>query len=261
MKHSILVTFISGLILFSSHAFAQFNKNQVIAHRGAWDDEIPQNSLASLNKAIELQCFGSEFDVHLTKDDVLVVCHDFDFYGIDIESSTYEELLQKQHPNGEKIPTAREYILEGLKQKGRKKTKLIFELKTSRVSEERKMKSAELAVNLVKELKAEKMVEYIAFDFDISKKIMEVDTKAKVSYLNGDLTPEEAKEEGFFGLDYHHNVYKKNPTWIKKAHELGLAINVWTVNSVEDMQYFLNQNVEYITTDQPVRLFELINKK
>lgn len=261
MKQSTLVTFVCSLLLISSHAFAQFNKNQVIAHRGAWDDAIPQNSLASLNKAIDLNCFGSEFDVHLTKDDVLVVCHDFDFYGIEIEESTYEELLQKQHPNGEKIPTAKEYILEGLKQKGKKKTKLIYELKASRVSKERTLKAAELAVKLVKELNAEKITEYIVFNYDAGKKLMELDPKAKVSYLNGDLTPEQAKEDGFFGLDYHRDVYKKNPTWIQKAHDLGLAINVWTVNSTEDMQYFLDQNVEYITTDQPGRLFELLNKK
>lgn len=260
MKKSTLATFVCGLLLVSSHVFAQFNKNQVIAHRGAWDDTIPQNSLASLNKAIELNCFGSEFDVHLTKDDVLVVCHDHDFYGIEIEESTYEELLKKQHPNGEKIPTAKEYILEGLKQKGRNKTKLIYELKTSKISEERTLVAAELSVKLVEELKAEKMIEYIVFSYDAGKKLMQLDPKAKVSYLNGDLTPEQAKKEGFFGLDYNQNVYKKNPTWIQKAHELGLAVNVWTVNSAEDMQLFLNQNVEYITTDKPGRLFDLIGK-
>lgn len=260
MKQFTLFTFVCGLLLVSSHALAQFNKNQVIAHRGGWDDQIPQNSLASLNKAIDLNCFGSEFDVHLTKDDVLVVCHDHDFYGIEIEESTYEELLQKEHPNGEKIPTAREYILEGLKQKGRKKTKLIYELKTSRISTERTLKAAELTVALVKELNAEKMIEYIVFSHDAGKKLIELDPKAKVSYLNGDLTPAEAHAAGYFGLDYNHKVYKTNPSWIKEAHDLGLAINVWTVNTVEDMQFFLDQDVEYITTDQPSRLFNLIGK-
>ncbi|MDR0724441.1 MAG: glycerophosphodiester phosphodiesterase, partial [Prevotellaceae bacterium] len=33
--------------------------------------------------------------------------------------------------------------------------------------------------------------------------------------------------------------------------ELGLSLNVWTVNSSEAMDLFLNRNVDYITTDEP----------
>src|SRR5690606_18575597 len=159
-----------GLILISNLGLAQSNKNQVIAHRGAWKtDNLPQNSIASLIRAGELKCYGSEFDVHLTKDDVLVVCHDHDFYGMDIEKSTYQELLQKKHPNGESIPTAKEYLLAGKKHKG---TKLIYELKASRISKERTLKAAELAVNLVRDMGVSKLVEYIYFDYDALKKIL-----------------------------------------------------------------------------------------
>ena len=43
-----------------------WNKNQVIAHRGAWKkNKFPENSIASLNEAIRLKCFGSEFDVYI----------------------------------------------------------------------------------------------------------------------------------------------------------------------------------------------------
>jgi|SRR5690606_8414661 Glycerophosphoryl diester phosphodiesterase len=240
-------------------ASGQFTENQVIAHRGAWKVEgLPQNSLASLNRAVALGCAGSEFDVHLTKDGVLVVNHDPDFYDMDIATSTYEELLAKKHPNGESIPTAEAYLLEGMKQK---KTKLIFELKTSKLGKERTLHSADLAVQLVKKLGAEKWVEYIAFDYDACKRIIEQDSDAKVYYLNGDVTPEQAKKDGMYGLDYHINVYKKNPTWIKEAHDLGLAVNVWTVNTAEDMRFFLDQGVEFVTTDQPALLFEVIRKK
>src|SRR5690606_18143418 len=97
---------------------AQFIQNQAIAHRGAWKtDDLPENSLASLQRAVELGCAGSEFDVHLTKDGVLVVNHNNDFYGINIATATYAELLTKKHPNGESIPTAEAYLREGMKQK------------------------------------------------------------------------------------------------------------------------------------------------
>lgn len=235
---------------------AQFNKNQVIAHRGAWKvDGLPQNSIASLQRAVELGCAGSEFDVHLTKDDVLVVNHDTDYYGIDIATASYAELLAKKHPNGESIPTAEAYLREGMKQK---KTKLIFELKTSKLGKERTLHSADLTVQLVKKLGAEEWVEYIAFDYDACKRIIELDPKAKVYYLNGDKTPAEAKKDGLFGLDYHFNVYKKNPTWIREAKNLGLVVNVWTVNTQEEMTNLLDQDVEFITTDQPALLLDVI---
>lgn len=237
---------------------AQSIQTKAIAHRGAWKvDGLPQNSIASMHRAIELGCAGTEFDVHLTKDDVLVVNHDNDFYDIDIATATYAELLAKKHPNGEAIPTAEAYLREGMKQK---KTKLIFELKTSKLGKERTLHSADLTVQLVKRLNADEWVEYIAFDYDACKRILEHDPNAKVYYLNGDVTPAQAKADGLTGLDYHFNVFKKNPTWIKEAHDLGLAINVWTVNTEDEMRNLLSQNVAFITTDQPALLLDVMER-
>src|SRR5690606_28449874 len=239
--------------------FGVIGQTEMIAHRGSWKNtKVPQNSIAALNKSIEQKAWGSEFDVHLTKDDVLVVNHDQDFYGIDIATSTYEDLLAKKHPNGEKIPTAEEYLKEGLKQKG---TKLIFELKTSKLGKEHTLKSAELSVELVKRLKVKKQVEYIAFDYDACLKIKELDKKAKVHYLNGDKSPAQLKEAGLDGFDYNLSVLKKNQTWIGEAKKLKLKSNVWTVNSKEDMQYFIDQKIDYITTDEPELLNTILREK
>ncbi|KEI95216.1 glycerophosphodiester phosphodiesterase [Clostridium botulinum] len=46
-----------------------------IAHRGA-SSLAPENTLESFKKAIELKCDGIELDVHMTKDNQLVVIHD-----------------------------------------------------------------------------------------------------------------------------------------------------------------------------------------
>ncbi|PRD46441.1 glycerophosphodiester phosphodiesterase family protein [Sphingobacterium haloxyli] len=233
-------------------------QTEMIAHRGSWKNtKVPQNSLASLSKAIEQGAWGAEFDVHLTKDDVLVVTHDQDFYGIDIATSTYQELLAKKHPNGESIPTAEEYLKKGLTQK---KTKLIYELKTNKLGTERTLKAAELTVALVKKLKAGKQVEYIAFSYDACLKFKELDKKAKVHYLNGDKSPQEIKEAGLSGLDYHLSVYKKHPEWLGEAKKLQLKTNVWTVNREDDMHYFIDQKIDYITTDEPELLNRILKK-
>lgn len=44
-------------------------------------------------------------------------------------------------------------------------------------------------------------------------------------------------------------------------HMLGLEVNVWTVNTREEMEYFLNLGVDYITTDEPELLQALIRER
>lgn len=235
---------------------AAFHSNKVIAHRGAWKNTgAPQNSLASLKEAVELGCEGSEFDVWMTADSVLVLNHDADFLGTPIETATYEQLLEKELPNGEKIPTAEAFLKEGIQQQT---TKLIFEIKPSKKSKEHGLKLAEKSVELVHRLGAQDWVDYISFDHDICKKVIGLDPEAKVAYLNGDIAPAELKEDGFYGLDYRITVMKEHPEWIQEAHNLGLTVNVWTVNEQKDMLWLLDEEVDFITTDEPERLLERV---
>ncbi|MEG1244601.1 MAG: glycerophosphodiester phosphodiesterase family protein, partial [Oscillospiraceae bacterium] len=48
----------------------------LICHRGALK-YAPENTVPAFLKAVELEADGVEFDVHLTKDKQLVVCHDY----------------------------------------------------------------------------------------------------------------------------------------------------------------------------------------
>ena len=82
-------------------------------------------------------------------------------------------------------------------------------------------------------------------------RILEKMPKAHVQYLNGDKTPDQLKEAGIKGMDYNYNVYKKHPEWIKRAKELGLVLNVWTVNDLSMMDDFLKQGFDLITTNEP----------
>jgi glycerophosphoryl diester phosphodiesterase len=246
-------------LVLSLSALAQFNDNIVIAHRGAWKtDSLPENSIASLKKAVALGCHGTEFDVHMTADSILVVNHDHEFYGMDIEKSTYAQLLEKKYPNGEAIPTLEAYLHEGMKQK---KTKLIVEIKTSQISPEHALTVAEKTYELVKKLKAEKWVEYICFSWEVGRHLHELDKKADIAYLEGDRTPAEAKAAGYTGIDYHFSVYKEHPTWIAEAHKLGLSVNAWTVNDRAEMETLISQKAEYITTNEPELLFEVLKEK
>ena len=115
MKQTLCVVLF--LAIACGWASAGWNKNPVIAHRGAWKNTgCPQNSLASFRAAAAMGCHGSECDVWLTPDDSLVVFHDSRRNGKLIEETPYAELRAKPLSNGEPIPTLREYLTEVMKQ-------------------------------------------------------------------------------------------------------------------------------------------------
>ena len=134
--------------------------------------------------------------------------------------------------------------------------KLILEIKSHK-NEVNKNRAAKEIVNLVKKMKLRKQVEYISFSKNICRQLKALDKRAKIAYLNGEMSPIEVKKEGWSGIDYNHSVFAKNPQWIEQAKNNKVSINVWTVNSEEALKDFIEQKVDFITTDNPVKALEL----
>jgi glycerophosphoryl diester phosphodiesterase len=236
-----------------------FANNIVIAHRGAWKkNNFPENSIASLKHAIELNCAGSEFDVRMTADDSLIINHDPNYNKLQIEKTNYADLIAFKLSNGEELPTLREYIIAGIE--NNISTRLVCEIKPSTISKERGQAIAAKVVRLVKDLKAQQMVVYISFDYDILKKIVEIDPQIITQYLDGNKTPEELKADGISGVDYNFSVFKNHPEWIERAKKNNISLNAWTVNDVSEMKWLLVNNFDFITTNEPELLFETIEK-
>jgi glycerophosphoryl diester phosphodiesterase len=265
MKKSFLA--ISVLILTASCSGPQksisstkFAANPVIAHRGAWKkNNLPENSIASLKEAIRLGCTGSEFDMWMTADDSIVINHDPHYNKLTIEKTNYADLLQFKLSNGEKLPTLREYLLAGLE--SNKQTLLVLEIKPSTISVDRGRIVAEKVVKLVHELNATSMSAYISFDYEILKKIIEVDPKATTQYLKGDIAPAQLKKDKMTGLDYHYSVFEKQPRWVEEAKKNKLALNAWTVNDARTMNLLLDSGFQYITTNEPELLFDIVKNR
>jgi glycerophosphoryl diester phosphodiesterase len=234
----------------------EFAQNKVIAHRGAWrNSDTPQNSIASLQAAIALKVCGTEFDIHLTADGIPVINHDPDFQGTPIEKTTYSELLKNTLSNGEPIPTFESFLLGGMQQQ---KTKLVADLKPSVLNKEHSIKLAEKVIEIVNQLQAQAWMLYISFDYEILKRILELDPHAHTQYLKGNVEVDQLKADGIQGADYHFSIYKRDDQWIQNAHKKGILVNVWTVNDIHLMNYFLDRNIDYLTTDEPESLLDLI---
>ena len=151
------------VLLFSTsmNLMAQ-SETKIIAHRGAWKEfNLPENSIASLQKAITLNCYGSEFDVRRTKDGVLVVNHDPTYYNDTIENHHYDHLNKTKLSNGEDLPTLKNYFATGTK--NNHTTLLICEIKAAITNPDLDKLTTKETVDLVQQMGIQDRVVYISF--------------------------------------------------------------------------------------------------
>ena len=227
-------------------------QTKIIAHRGAWKEfNLPENSIASLEKAIELKCEGAEFDVRRTLDGVLVVNHDPLYYGDTIQTNTYAFLNRNKLSNGESLPTLEEYFLKGTQDKH--KTILICEIKAAIKDKEQDYLATIETLALAKKLKIEKRIVYISFSKDILSWIKEKQPTATVLYLESDLSIDAVVQNKFDGINLHYTSFKNNSQLSATAKNAGLKIGSWTVNELSDLAILQAQGVEWITTNQPLQ--------
>ena len=252
--------------LISIAAMAQ---PKVIAHRGFHaTDGSCRNSIEALKQAHKLGLYGSECDINMTKDGIIVVAHGYlhpdkiyrkgeDIPRLNIQKSTYEELTAIPLENGETIPTLEQYLKQLKKSK---KTKLIIEIK-DHATPEKETEIVKQTVDMVAKFGLNDMVEYIAFRpwvcFELKRLAPE---GTPIAYLNGDYDPTYVKGMGISGIDYKYDVLKKKPKWIKSCQKRGLTVNVWTVDDEDKLRWVIEQGVDYITTDNPVLATKLIKE-
>ena len=193
----------------------------------------------------------------MTADGVPVVFHDATVEGIRIEDTTYATLMNIRLKNGEFIPTLQQYLMEAQRHP---ECRLIFEIKPHR-NEKRDFRISELSVELVNMLGLASRTDYISFSKNACKRLHEVAPEAKVAYLNGDLAPKEVKERGWTGIDYNSKVFDNHPDWASEAKQLGLEVNVWTVDGEEALTRFAKMSgIDIITTNDPETLIKILGR-
>ena len=250
MKHLIFSTIAAATI---ATAAAQ---PKVIAHRGFWDAPgSAQNSLRALVKADSIGCWGSEFDVWMTADEKLVVNHDASFKGLPIETSQAADVTALTLSNGEHMPLLDDYLKAFAERPG---IKVVCELKVH-TDKRREAKAVKKVLKLMKRHKLTDRAVYITFSPEATREFVKHAPKGtEVYYLNGNWTPQQLKDEGCAGLDYSLAVMKKHPEWIEQCHNLGLKVNIWTVNRRDDLQWCIDHGADFITTNDPLLLQQMI---
>lgn len=222
-----------------------------IGHRGA-AGHLAENTLESMDFALENGADGLEFDVHCCKTGELVVIHDFTLDRTtngsgEVAETDFDALKELKVEEKYKIPT----LEEVLKRFGNK-TFLNIELKG--------LNTAEATNNLLQKLAAEGFFNFekiIVSSFQKNelfqlRKLNEKIPLAVLSKASVTNAIEIAKQlnakaiHPSFGL-----ITKAN---VEKAQKAGLLVNTWTVNEPQDIERVKSYGVDGIISDFPDRL-------
>ncbi|MBS7624065.1 glycerophosphodiester phosphodiesterase [Candidatus Bathyarchaeota archaeon] len=213
-----------------------------IGHRGAKAYE-PENTIRSFKRALELGVNAIELDVRKTKDNELVVIHDAEVdrttngKGL-VSELTLKEIKELSTEKGEKIPTLEE-ALEFLD----RKVKILIELKEVGIEDK--------VLELVKKKGLEDNVIIISFYEEALRKIRDLNDKVETGLIY-------VKHKDPVGAalslraQYLFPMYKfAHTSLIKKAHEKGLKVVVWTINAQEEAIEYAKKGVDGIASDRP----------
>lgn len=220
----------------------------IIAHRGAHRyANTTENSITALRAAAELDIYAVELDVWITADDMVVVNHNPRFVGDshviqDTDFATLDSCVTLS--NGEPVPTLDNFV-KTAKELG---IRLVVEIKPHK-ERERNDKAVDTSIEIVRSHGYLDMCDWISFDFLNCKRIAAELPGANVQYLNGDKSPQECREAGLSGIDYHF--LKTSRKLCKEAHRQGLVVNTWTVDGKKQLRRMISNGVDYITTNEP----------
>ncbi|MCC8038962.1 MAG: glycerophosphodiester phosphodiesterase [Bacteroidales bacterium] len=224
----------------------------VVAHRGYWNTEgSAQNSIRSLVKADSIGCEYTEFDVWLTSDNVPVVNHDDVIDGMVIQNTPYHEVAKARLSNGEPVPRLDQFLDTAAPLK----VGLVLELKPH-ADPVKEVLAAGMIARMIAERDLEPRTMYITFSAN-ALKALQATTGQKAAYLSA-VSPEELVALDCYGPDFNIGSLRQFPQWIDEFRSLGMPLNVWTVDSDDDIQWCIDNGATYITTNNPLRAQELI---
>ncbi|QNO15595.1 glycerophosphodiester phosphodiesterase [Alkalicella caledoniensis] len=239
---------------------------RIIAHRGA-SGGAPENTMSAFKKALDMGSHGIETDVQMTKDGVLILCHDETVERTTngkgfIKDFTYSELRKldagikfSEEFKGEKIPTLEELLqlLSG------KEIILNLELKSGPIFyPDIEAKVLELLYkynytdnSVISSFNHYSLVELRKLDEDI---------RLGVLYMSGLYQPwKYAKDLGANAI--HPYLYSLAPEIIKGAKLNNMPITVFTVDDPKMIRNFIKAGVEQIITNYPDVALQILSEE
>ena len=225
----------------------------VFAHRGAHLSER-ENTLGAFRDAVVLGVDGVELDVRRTKDGVLVVHHDPTIDEVALAHTRARDLPPY-------VPTLEEAMnaLTGVT--------INVEIKNSKSAKEPTYDDTGAFVREVLDFlhgaDVASSVIISCFDLTTCAQVRDYDLEMRVGWLIFDVLLESALTKAHvLGLNaVNPYVTLVSAEAQRHANDLGLDLNVWTVNEPEDIAAMAALGVASIITDQPALALRLVAKE
>lgn len=235
--------------------------SKIFAHRG-FSSKYPENTMLAFRKAVEIGVDGIELDVHLTKDNEIVIIHDEDIKrtcngeGL-VKDMTLAQLKKfdasatfKGVYGKNEIPTLREYF------ELVRSTDVItnIELKTG-VYEYPTIEQR--VIDLVREYGLENKIIFSSFNHFTVKRCEEIAPEIKRGFLTGDWLYDFGKYTAERNVQCCHPWHiTLNEETVREIHAAGREINTWTVNEYEDIERLSAMGVDCLIGNYPDRMIE-----
>ncbi len=234
-----------------------------IAHRGAHDADIPENTVRAFQRAVDLGYRYLETDVHLSADGVLVSFHDdvldrvTDRQG-PISSLTWAEIQAATVGTRDRIPRLDD-LLEAFPD-----TRFNIDPKHDEALEP-----------LVETLRAHQAVDRVCVTAFSDERIARARALLGARLCTG-LGPREitrlvaaSRRLGRFSTTgnaaqvpvKHRGVTVVTPAFVRAAHRRGLQVHVWTVDDPAEMHRLLDLGVDGLMTDRAEALRAVLTER
>lgn len=236
------------------------NDIAVIAHRGA-SARAPENTLASIELAIEEGADWVEIDVQETSDGQVAVFHDSDFMKLagnplKIWDATTADLqaIDIGSSFSPKFRNERAPLLRDVLELCKSRAKLLIELKYYGQDEQLEQR----VLDVVAEHEMESQVKYMSLKLPAVRKLKTLDPQAEAGILMsvaaGDIKSFPAE---FWAI----NALFANRKTIGEAHRNDRLVYVWTVNDPLTMCRMIGRGVDGLITDDPALARSVIRQR
>jgi len=233
----------------------------IIAHRGA-AGSAPENTLASINQAIEDGADWVEIDVQESRDGHVVVVHDSDFMKLagdpikvwegDLARLQQIDIGSWFDPafNTERVPTLAN-VLDIIRDAG---SRLVIELKYYGHDQQLERR----VVDLVEAAGMADSVAIMSLKLDGVNKLKTI----RPDWTGGLLAATAVGDITRLSADFLAvNQNLASPGFIRRAHSAGKRVFVWTINDPLSMTHWMSMGVDGVITDEPAMARDILRQR
>lgn len=238
---------------------------KVFAHRG-FSGEYPENTMLAFQKAMEAGADGIELDVHESGDGKLVIIHDELLVRTtgregSVSDYTLKELTAIKAAKtmddrfDANIPSFEEYCDFA----GKNRMITNIEIKTNRSwypDIEKKI------VEMVRAFHLEDRIIFSSFNWLSVVRVKQLASDIPCGLLyEGNGVRHLACQAKDLGLQYlHPDFILMDDETVKECKEMGIGLNVWTINDRERMSRLMDWNVDSVISNYPDMCLEMLGR-